>query len=272
MKKRQRFLHGFTILEILVACAVMAMILVIMVQVVNGILKASSMQNQQMDSVASARRALDVMSVDIERAVVGNNAAILAPDTASVNLFALLTARGAPSGSANHRILAVTYSTNSNLQLYRSYSSGNYSQPNLLNLAGNATTTPMEPLAKGILAISVKALADGTNSYDLSSAATANWATNSYNGITPPSGYKALITTTPSFAASLTNRTRALDIWVAAVDDQNLLILNDTGNLSAAQGVLGADPTTWRAGIDSAAIPSQTKSAIRILRKTIPIP
>ena len=264
-------LPAFTILELLTAMAVLALILVMMVQVVNGLLLSTRTQSQQMDSVATARRALDLIATDLNNAVVGENAAILAPDGAGSNLFALLTSRRGASGTANHRFLAVRYSTNANSQLIRSYGSVNFGETNLLFAATN-TATPAESLAKGILAIQVRALADGTNSYALGSTAANNWSTNSYNGIAPPAGYNALITRTPSFASKLTNRTRAVEVWITAVDDQNYNLLEGGNKLAAVRGLLGADPTTWRSAIDSAAaIPSQAKSGIRILNKTIPV-
>lgn len=266
--------RGFTLIEVLTASAILAMVLVIMLQVINGIMRASLIQSQQMDSIASARRAMDVIAMDIERGVVGNNAAILAPSGSSTNLLALLCSRGAPGAATAHRFLAVTYSTNNSNQIFRSYGSVtfNATASNLLVLAANATTTPLEPLAKGILRVSIKALADGANSYEISTNASANWATNSYNGFTPPSGYKAIITTTPPFSSSLTNRTSALEVWICSVDEQNLRILNDMSKLSVAQAALGTDPSLWRDQIDAASIPAQTKTAIQILKKTIPTP
>ena len=262
--------RGFTILEVLVASAILAVILVIMLQVTHGIMQATLIQNQQMYSVASARRAMDVMAMDIEQGVVGNNAAILA--SSATNLV-LLTSRGGPAGSAGHRFLAVSYSKNGT-DFFRSYGSVAFttSATDLLAAATNSTTIPAEPLAKGILGLSIRALADASNAYDISGAAAANWATNSYNGMTPPAGFQAIITATPSFASGLTNRTRALEVWIAAVDEQNLKILGDTSTLGAAQAALGSEPALWRDQIDAASIPAQTKAAIRILKKTIPTP
>jgi type II secretory pathway pseudopilin PulG len=263
-------LFGFTILELLTAMAVLALILVMMVQVVNGLLQSTRTQSQQMDSVAAARRALDVITTDLNNAVIGENAAILAPDGAGSSLLALLTSRRGTNGAANHRFLAVSYSTNANSQLIRSHGSVNFGETNLLTGITNATNSA-GPLAKGILAIKVLAVADGTNTYALGSAAANNWSTNIYNGFAPPSGYNAIITRAPTFSSGLTNRTRAIEVWVTAVDDQNYTVLEGAGKLAAVRGLLGADPTAWRGAIDNAAIPAQAKSGIRILNKTIPV-
>ena len=262
---------AFTILELLVSMAVLAIILVMLLQVVNGLLQSTRTQSQQMDSVASARRALDVMASDLQNAVIGENSAILVPTAVGSNLFALLAARRGPSGSASNRFLAIKYSTNSSNQLVRSYGSVDFSQTNLLSAATNTATTPIEPLAKGILAVQVLAITEATN-YPLPTTNSTNWSTTNYNGLNVPDDWQALITRSPAFASSLTNRTRALEVWIAAVDDQNFQILKDSSKLSVAQGLLASAPTTWRSNLDYSAIPNQTKSGIRILNKTIALP
>jgi len=120
--------RAFTVIELLFAMAVLAMILVMMVQVVNGILQSTRTQSQQMDSVATARRALDTMLTDIQSAVIGESSTILAPSTSSSNLFAMLTTRHGMSGAADHRFLAVTYSLNPSNQIVRSHGSVNFAQ------------------------------------------------------------------------------------------------------------------------------------------------
>lgn len=263
---------AFTILELLVSMAVLALVLVMMVQVVNGLLQSTKTQTQQMDSVASARRAMDVMATDFRNAVVGESAAILVPAGAGSNVFALLTTRRGVSDGTTNRFLAVRYSTNASNQLIRSYGSVFFASTDLLAATVSAATQSGDPLAKGILGIQARAVGDGTNTYPLTSAASANWATTSYNGITPPLGYQALVTRAPAFAADLTNRTRAIEIWIAAVDQQNYNLLTNSSKLTVAQTALGSDPQAWRAALDACDIPAQAKSGIRVLNKTIQLP
>jgi len=273
-----KFPHGFrkkafTLLEVLVATAVLGMVLVVVLQITNGILGATLAQRQQTDSVAAARRALDVISVDLQTAVAGNTAAILVPASGeSSNLFALVTSRGGPVGSSGHRFLAVRYSTNDSSQLIRQYASVNYTVSNLLESAVRADSTTNHPLASGILQIRIKALADGMNAYPVDSPPSPNWSTNNYNGLAAPSGFKALLGPRASFASGLTNRTRALEVSIAAVDSQNLQILSQIGKLATARSALAGDPANWRTSVDSADIPATSKSGIRILKKTIPLP
>lgn len=265
---------AFTVLELLVAMAVLALILAVMLQITNGILRATLTQNQQLDATAAARRALDILGTDLERAIVGPNSALLVPNSATNRLLSFLTSRGGP-GTANHRFLAVSYATNANHDLQRLYASIPYADANLPLACANATfTTPAEPLASGILAFDIRALADGGTSYPVTNAASAHWATNSYNGLAISSAFKALLTPSASFAGGLTNRTRALEIWIASIDPQNLRLLQSSSQLASLIATLRAKtPSEWRTTIDDATnIPPVVKSGIRIQKKSLPAP
>ena len=271
-----RQVAAFTLVELLTATAIMALILVLLLQILNGILDSTRVQNQQMEAVGSARRALDVIASDLRNAVISENSSILIPSAGSSNSFALLASRRGTNGATGHRYLAVLYSTNSSSQIIRSYGSSTFSGTNpLADAASNSTNTPVEPLARGILAFQARILADGTNAYPLTNTNSGNWATTNYNGITPPLGWNALITRSPSFAAGLTNRARAMDVWIVSIDDQNgrLLTNNSSWVTSVGTALSGAtDVTGWRSAIDAAAIPGRIKSALRVLNKTIPLP
>ncbi|MFZ4779264.1 MAG: PulJ/GspJ family protein [Terrimicrobiaceae bacterium] len=257
-------LAAFTILELLTAMAVLAMVLVMLVQVVNGILQSTKTQNQQMDSAGAARRMLDVMGTDLSKAIVGENAAIFV--NSSSQGLAFLTARRGPAGSANHRFLAVQYGLTNKTQLLRSYGSFSFTNTDLL--LDPIATLGNSVLADGILGFQIRVLT-GSSSYASTNAPSANWATNSYNNIPGPGGWNALITGSPSFASGLTNRARALQIWVAAVDPQNLKLAIEKN----AQTNFVADPTGWQSSLDDATnLPAQVKSSTRILTKTIPLP
>jgi type II secretory pathway pseudopilin PulG len=279
---------AFTLVELLTATAVLVLLLALIFQIVNSILQSTNTQNQQMESTASARRLLDVMTADFQNAVIGDDASILVPDAAgTTNLIALVTTRRGPNDSTTaesgitNRFLAVSYTTNGNNQLFRSYGPVGFGETNLLNAAlGDATFTPTNPLASGILALEAVALTDGgtnyaviptTAGYGSPGSSEANWITNNYNGNAVTNGFNALITMSPTFAVGLTNRTYALQIWVASLDQRNYSILTNTGNLPAAlTAINGAtDPSGWRDAIDGSGIPSTVKSGIRILTKTI---
>ncbi|MCX6970672.1 MAG: prepilin-type N-terminal cleavage/methylation domain-containing protein [Verrucomicrobia bacterium] len=257
---------AFTILELLVSMAVLAMILVMLLQVVNGILQSTKTQSQQMDSAGAARRMLDVMQADLSKAIVGENAAIFV-NSSSPGL-AFLTARRGPTGSVGHRFLAVQYGLGgtNNTQLTRSYGSSSFANTNLLLDTVNTPTNSV--LADGILGFQIRVLTSSSN-YASTGTPSANWATNNYNNVPGPGGWNALLTGSPSFAAGLPNRARALQIWVAAVDKQSLQLVSAT----SAQAVFGTDPTAWQSSVDTSTnLPAPVKSCIRILTKTFALP
>jgi len=256
---------AFSLIELLTSMAVLAMVMAMLLQVVNGILQSTRVQTQQMDSTGAARRALDIMAVDLSGAVVNESAAVLA---GPANLALITDRRG--TNASNHRFLAVTYGLNGN-QLMRTYRSVSFNETNLLTAAQETNNAAVTSLTDGILAWNLRVVTT-SGPQATTNTDTTNYAAALYNGFAVPPGWKALITASPAFASSLTNRAQALEVWIAAVDEQNRRILEDAGNLATAQTALGSNPTLWRAAIDSANIPLPAKSAIRILNKTIPLP
>ena len=269
----RRYSSAFSLIEVLVATAVLALILVLITQVVDGIMQSIQVQNRQLDSASSARRALDVIEADLRTAVISPDASILISGTAQPPL-AFLSRRRGPDGAPNHRLLAISYSLNEDGELRRGYRSVRFDDTDLL---AAALTDPPENqvsvLSKGILAWSVRVVAGGEKkSLGATPAADEDWATATYNGLTVPSGYQALIAAGPAFANGLKNRATALEIWIAAVDPTAERILQDSGTLSAARTALGSDPAAWRQALDTSSLPPPVKSSARVLNKTIPLP
>jgi type II secretory pathway pseudopilin PulG len=261
----KRAMPAFSLVELLSAMAVLAMVLAILLQVVNGVLQSARMQSQQMESVGAARRALDIMAVDLSGAIIGESSAILA---SPANLALITDRRG--TNISNHRFLAVTYSLNGT-QLVRTYRSVSFNEADLLTAAQDTNGASVTSLTDGILGLNLRVITT-SGPQATTNTDSANYATALYNGLAVPAGWKALITASPAFASSLTNRAQALEVWIAAVDEQNRRILEGAGNLATAQTALESNPTLWRSAIDSANIPLPAKSAIRILNKTIPLP
>ena len=265
---------GFSLIELLAAMAVLAVVMAMLLQVVDGILACTRMQSQQMDSLGAARGALDTMALDLSGAVVGESSAVLVSSTSN-NLALITDRRGA--NSTDHRYLAVIYSL-AGSKLIRTYRSVSSSETDLLAAASNTNSvisSGTSTLGDGILSMSMRILTSSPSNSGLQSGTntdTSNYATNTYNGFTVPSGWKALITTSPAFATTLSNRAQALEVWIAAVDPQNNILLQQTGARGIAQASLGSDPTVWRSEVDAANIPRPVKSSIQILNKTIPLP
>lgn len=279
-RKHQR-LTAFTLIELLVAMAVLALVLVLMLQVVDNIMRSTRVQNQQMDSAASARRAMDILEADLRAAVISRDAGILAATSASpadVETspgLSFLTQRrgpGGPGGTGTHRFLAVAYATNDAGELRRAYQSVPHAETNLLQIFPPSPDSA-ETVADGILQWKVRAVTESGEKFDLAGGDGGPWATNTYNGLAVPGGYRALVAPGPDFSASLTNRTRALEVWIAATDKQSHALLSDhSGSDDFLSNLAAADPESWRGLVDASEIPLPVKTSTRILQKTIPLP
>lgn len=267
---------GHTLPELLVAVAVLCLLVVLIFQVTEEVLHVTSSQEAKIEAISSGRRLLDVMSVDLENAVIGSDATVIAPTLPTNVVLAMLCNRRAPSSATVSRFLAVKYSLDSSNRVYRSYGSVGFSRTNLMEASLNASTSPPAnvaiPLASGILAIQATVWTETTN-YPASSTASSNWAVNtSYRGGAIPPGYNALITASSGYGSSLTNCTRAIEISVAAVDSVDYALIRSTGYLAAVRSALAGDPVGWKGALDTMGMPSRIKSAIRILQKTTPLP
>ena len=270
--RKRSALRAYTLLETLTAVSILALMLVLMFQVTDGIFHASRRQNREMEAVATGRRALDVMTVDLQNALFTGNATLLAPSSPGSNLFAVLATRIGANSSETPRFLAVSYSLNGSNQIIRSYGPVDYGATNLFIATLQAPVNECLPLASGVLALQARAVTESTN-YALSGPASSNWATTgSYNSYTIPSGQNAILAHSAGLARGLTNCTQAIEIWIAVVDGQNYALLKSAGKLAPLSAALGSDPSTWRAQVDAQSIPPDIKSGIRIQKKTIPLP
>jgi type II secretory pathway component PulJ len=264
--------RAYTLVEMLTAVSVLALMLVMMFQVIDGIFRASRRQNREMESVATGRRALDVMTIDLQNALFTGNATLLAPSSPESNLFAMLSTRRGENSAGTPRFLAVSYSLDDSNQIIRSYGPVDYQATNLFIATLQAPVNTSLPLAKGVLALQARAVTDSTN-YPLSGPSSSNWASaGSYNGYTIPSGYNAILAHSEGLARGLTNCTLAIEVWIAVVDDQNYALLKSSGKLASLCASLGEDPSLWRVQVDALTIPSDIKSGVRIQKKTIPLP
>jgi len=259
---------AFTLIELLTAMAVLALVMVMLLQVIDGVLRSTRLHSQQMDSAAAARRALDMLALDISSGIVGESATILVSKATTPDLALLADRRG--TNSADHRFLAVSYSLEEN-SLVRSYRSVSFQEADLLSSAIDTNGAASSAMADGILGLKIQ-VATHSGIHAITGVPASNYLTANYNRFSVPSGWLALITPSATFAGNLTNRAQALDVWIAAVDDQNKRLLDDTETLAAAKNSLGADPALWRSNIDSAVLPMPAKNAIQILNKTIPLP
>jgi len=287
---------GFTLVELLTATAILSLLLVLIFQIVSQILQSTKVQNQQMEAVASSRRALDVMSCDLKYAVVGEEISILVPAQATAGpspLFGMVCNRRGPNAPIFSRYLGVSYGFDSSAGVItRSYIPISYGGPDLFTQIGSlmSLTTPppppggRTPIASNILSVQVLAVLSSSKAQPnptpivLPSSAAPNWSSNGmYNNMTVPGSYNAVVSPSRNFTVgppTLENTTSAFEIWIASVDQQNYDLLQRLGDLSTLQLALSQaqGPSGWREAVDGAKIPSVVKSGVRIINKTIPLP
>jgi prepilin-type N-terminal cleavage/methylation domain-containing protein len=291
--------EAFTLVELLTATAILSLLLMLMFQIVSEILQSTRVQNQQMESVASARRALDVMACDLKYAVVGEGISILVPAQSSAGpspLFGMVCNRRGPNAPTLGRYLGVSYGFDSSTGVItRSYTPISYDGPDLFTQIGSlmSLTTPppspggRTPIASNILSVQVLAVLTPSQAQPsptpvtLPSSASPNWASNGmYNNMIVPGSFNAVVSPARNFTVgppTLANTTSAFEIWIASVDQQNYDLLQRLGDLSTLQLALSQaggtqGPSGWRDAVDGAKIPSVVKSGVRILNKTIPLP
>lgn len=268
---------AFSVLELLVAMAVLSIVLVMVVQIMNGVLASTRTQNAQMDSVAEARRALDVMESDFGGVVVGRTVTVLVPDAIHkpVQLAFAAARRGPDSAASTHRFLAVAYATNSSNGLVRSYRSLSSTEPDLLNALAAAAapggTNDASMIGEGILAWQIRAVRS-SDTVPIGALLDSGAATTNYYDLAVPAGWAALVTREDAALPEVAP-VRTLEIWMAAIGQDNLQLIDSTGARPAIVSALAGNPEGWREALDaSPGIPGQIKSAIRVLKKVISLP
>lgn len=269
-----KFVGAFTLIELIVAIAVLGLMLILLLQTLSNVLRATGIQVRQMDSNAFARQALDTMEFDVHTSLIDNSASVLVADTPdSENLLALIARRRGPTTATNHRFLAVRYVVNTNSGLFRYYASQNFASTNFNLAASSATEGGTRPLVDGVLAARVRVLTERA-AYDSAASPSDQWATNIYGNVAVPSGFKALLTRASPESGELANTARALDIWLACIDPKTSELLRSIGKSSEARRIFSSrNPSEWQVALDTTdAIPSQAKEGIRILNKQIALP
>ncbi len=103
--------RGFTLLEIVAAAAVFMLVLVLLLQILDGVGNAASHQSKRIEATGSARRALDTLAQDISVLVRRNGGTLLfnaGDETRNDALKFLCLSRPAP-GATKPRMSLVSY-------------------------------------------------------------------------------------------------------------------------------------------------------------------
>lgn len=279
---RDRLRAAFTLLELLVASAVLALLLVLLLQVASHTMQASRITTQQLDATQAARRVIDTLAVDLSSSVSEGAAVLYQPKGASVSLAFLTSARGPATAAQPPRFLAVSYQLTDS-KMMRLYQGVDWSTKDLLaaaeSAAASGTPTVLSP---GILQFAVLALLeDGKTVVNLqNNTATPPLAeppvwrasgTQLFLGQTVPTSWSALVSS--NFPASPRSpRVQALLVAVAAIDEQSLVLLSNSD-----RGLFGSPTTSdpvkeWEGVLTGSSLPGPARSAIRFHSKVIPLP
>ncbi len=275
------FPRAFSLIEVLVATAVLALLMVLLLQVVTGTMQSTRIVTQQLDATESARRAIDILSADISRASTGGETSIACSANGGVAL--LLPGRGPSTSSKSVRWLGVSHATAAE-DFIRSYSVIDWTSStpfaDAIAAAGAAASADTGGIttAPGVLAVSILyRLADGslTNHAGLGSEFTA---ATTWNGQTIPADWKVLLPASEVMTPA--KWVVAIDITLACADPQNLAILQSSGKLASLKASFakpvpaGKTPSQFFETVIGAepGLPAPARAAIRHLTRTLRLP
>jgi len=272
---------GFTLLELLIAMAVMTMALMLLLSISSGTLTTTRLCNQSVDAIAQARSVIDTIEGDLTNLIVGRGLTLYgrqtAADTNANTELAFLTQGRGPSVAS--RLLGVSYQLSPDGAMNRFSSAATWNQADLVSLViGSLSQGTSSNVGRGILRFSVCAVLDNgavVSFTDSSSICTWKFATESSGS-------------TSFFGMNLSDpevrRVRALVIGVVAVNEQIYQQLQNSGKLNRVIAAFPAPsmsgtsaintPGDWSASLSSRnnanlnALPPSTLAAIQVLQST----
>jgi len=219
-------IRAFTLLEILVAMGVLALVLGFLLQISNGTVLATRAGNHRLEARTQARMMLEALAQDWQRQVEGFGAAALVHPAGDPAIALLVESRGYEAGS---RFVAVTYALSGGGEIRQCVESVPWSVEHLASALGtdeNATV-----ISRGILRLDLLlTLSDGRR---VPALQEGEWLSGTVEGTALPTGYRAL-------RRSGAVRVVALTLTVASVSPSAHGQLTDAGELAT---VLAAFPT-----------------------------
>lgn len=265
-------MRGFTILEVLVATVVLALMLAAVLQITGQTTSVARLAGSKISAEQSVRSALDAVERDLRAAVITPRATLLLGSAG--NSLAFLTCGRGPNTTPT-RFLGVCYRWNADGRLVRGYAAVDEVTSNLLAAAESASTSTDQPVvAENIIQVAIVALLDDGTRKPLDSPAAGTWnasGTVPYGEWTVPTGWTALV---PALATMPVSGPRVSAVQVAMVGTDP----KGTNLLSSAQRALfttpsGGDPASeWEAVAQSASLPGPVRSSLSIQSKMIPLP
>lgn len=262
--------QGFTILEILVAAAVLILILGVLLQLSGNTLQATKASQRQMESAQRARSIADALSADLDNLIVTEGAGLYVRANGQSLDLAFLTRSRGPLGTADLRALAVVY-TLSGTHMTRRTVSVPWSETDLVGAALSALSSAnVSTLSEGILNFQISFVLSTGELVPF--AATANWASDTVRGKTLADDFYAL--TLPSSNGTATS-VQALIFSLASLDVQTSSLPEATNLATALSDVevpTGQTPReAWDAAITTGELnnfPNQLRAALRTTQFT----
>jgi len=256
--------QAFTLVELLVAMAVMALLLVLLLQISSSTLQATRASRQQLEASQLSRQALDGLAADLSNVVIENGLSIFVAQDSLANTRLLFLTRSRPpnvSGGSPVRLLAVCYELQGTTLIKR-ISPITWTESALPSAIFTAiTSSDIIELAQGILRFEAVVVLQDGRVLDLSQP--GDWKQTSILGQTIPEPFRGL-----RLQGSADQRVRSLIVGVAAVDRQSLQFAetSDIGRELPAPRNGETPLEAWSRALDAGAIQAAPQSALRALR------
>lgn len=240
---------GFTLIEVLVAVAVLAIVLVILLAISSGTLTTTQIFHQRMDASAEGRGAIDAVSGDLANAVTRRGLAIFARQAstpeANAEIAFVTQGRGA---TAESRFMSVAYQLDAEGNLNRYSDVVLWNDQNLSEKAVDVLSKGhFSIVGRGVLRFSVVATLDNGAVVPLTdSSANSSWKIPV--GVVAPTSFSAM-----NFFDGTLRRVRSLTIGIVGLDEQNYRLLNEMGKVDA---VIAAFPAPELVGDSIANTPA----------------
>ncbi|GAT32190.1 Verru_Chthon cassette protein C [Terrimicrobium sacchariphilum] len=271
MKRRSRSRVGaFTLVELLVAMAVISVMAVLFLQMISWTSKSWAEGRQLADNLGKSRAAFDIITRDVQAGILRPDlGGFVSVDSSVPKNFCLYVARG---GRGDRSISIVRYRIGANATLLRQTLPIDWDGSNSGNMAFGTTTIPSASdldskgssteLVTGVVAFGIYFLNSG------------------------PKGDSPVIEN--SYTNSAQSSSRALGICMIVLDERTEKLLASQGRLDAflsssawnEPGSLSRGLRAhWQAAIDSflsgpegANLPQNVRTGIRVFETVVPLP
>jgi prepilin-type N-terminal cleavage/methylation domain-containing protein len=263
--------RAFSLVELLVAVSVFALLLVLLIQILGGVLQATNFSQRQLEARENIQAVLGSFEQDCGSAVTQFGVPIYVTREADGNArFAFLTRNRGSSATTNSRFLAVDYQRKEDGRMVRVSGPLIWSELGVAQAAVQpGTGTNVSELAENIIRFEALAeLGDGTLvDLDSGEAGSGVFA----DGTPIPGNFRGV-----TFPATGTNAVKSIIVSVAALDRRSMEILESAGSLSQLVAALGTGTgrtplERWSSALRSGsldALPLPVRETIQFAERT----